>query len=43
MASPAFYKQDGSAIALARTRLQERERDLAASYERWAALDELAD
>ncbi len=43
MASPAFYKQDGAAIAQTRARLEERERDLAATYERWAILDELAD
>jgi len=43
MASPAFYKQEGTAIAQTRGRLAECERDLAATYERWAALDELAD
>ncbi len=43
MASPAFYKQDGSAIAQTRSRLAERERDLAATYERWASLEDLAD
>jgi ATP-binding cassette subfamily F protein uup len=43
MASPAFYKQDGTAIAETRARLAEREQDLAATYERWASLDQLAD
>ncbi len=42
MASPAFYKQDGAAIAQMRARLAEGERELAAKYERWASLDELA-
>ncbi len=42
MASPAFYKQDGSAIAQARARLEQSERDLTAAYERWEALEQLA-
>jgi ABC transport system ATP-binding/permease protein len=43
MASPAYYKQDTSAIAQARATLAKRERELAETYERWAALELLAD
>jgi ATP-binding cassette subfamily F protein uup len=39
MADPNFYKQDRDAIARANAKLQEVEADLAASYERWEALE----
>ena len=39
MADPAFYRQDGGAIAEAKARLEALERELAAAYERWEALE----
>jgi ABC transport system ATP-binding/permease protein len=42
MADPAFYRQDGGAIADARARLESLERELGAAYERWEALESLA-
>jgi len=42
MAQPSFYRRDRVAIAGARKRLGDLERDLAAAYERWHALEELA-
>ena len=41
MAAPSFYKKDRDEIAQARSRLESLERDLAAAYERWQALEEL--
>jgi len=43
MADPAFYKRDGGAIAATKTRLGELERNLAAAYERWEALEQNAE
>jgi ABC transport system ATP-binding/permease protein len=43
MADPSFYRRDGSAIVLTKTKLEELERDLATTYERWESLEELAD
>ena len=42
MADPAFYRKDRDEIAQARSRLEDLERDLAAAYERWHVLEELA-
>ncbi|APW60698.1 ATP-binding cassette domain-containing protein [Paludisphaera borealis] len=39
MGDPSFYKQDRDVIAKANAKLQEVERDLAAGYARWEALD----
>ncbi len=41
MADPAFYRQDGGAIAEARARLEALEQELGAAYERWEALEAL--
>ena len=41
MADPAFYRSDGGEIAEAKARLEALERELAAAYERWEALEEL--
>ncbi len=43
MADPAFYRQDGGAIAEAKARLEAMESELAIAYERWEALESLAD
>jgi ATP-binding cassette subfamily F protein uup len=43
MADPLFYKQDGSMIAQAKARLAELEHELARAYERWEALEGVAD
>jgi ATP-binding cassette subfamily F protein uup len=43
MAGPAFYKQDGAAIAQAKARLEEQERALTAAFERWEKLESIAD
>ena len=43
MADPAFYRQDGGAIAEAKARLEAIEAELAIAYERWEALESLAD
>ena len=42
MGDPAFYKRDGTAIALTKARLGELEQDLAVAYERWEALEGLS-
>ena len=42
MAEPSFYRQDRDEIAGAKKRLEDLERDLAAAYARWHALEELA-
>ena len=42
MADPAFYRKDRDEIAQASSRLEDLERDLAAAYERWHVLEELA-
>ena len=42
MAEPSFYRKDRDEIAGARKRLEDLERDLAAAYARWHALEELA-
>ena len=42
MADPSFYRKDRDEIAGARNRLEDLERDLAAAYARWHALEELA-
>jgi ATP-binding cassette subfamily F protein uup len=39
MASPAFYRQDGAAIAQTKARLAELEQELAVAFERWEALE----
>jgi ATP-binding cassette subfamily F protein uup len=39
MARPEFYRSDGPVIAEARARLESAERELAAAYERWEALE----
>lgn len=41
MADPAFYQQDGAAIAETRERLEGVEAELAEAYERWEALEEM--
>ncbi len=42
MADPAFYQQEGSAIAKAKAELQAVEDELAEVFERWEMLEELA-
>jgi ATP-binding cassette subfamily F protein uup len=42
MADPAFYRKDRDEIAQARSRLEVHEREVAAAYERWHELEELA-
>jgi ATP-binding cassette subfamily F protein uup len=42
MADPSFYRQDGGAIAVAKSRLEAIEGELASAYERWEALEGLA-
>jgi ABC transport system ATP-binding/permease protein len=42
MASPAFYRQDGAAIAQSKGRLAELEQELAVAFERWEALEDVA-
>jgi ATP-binding cassette subfamily F protein uup len=42
MADPSFYRKDRDEIAGAKKRLDDLERELAVSYERWHALEELA-
>ena len=42
MAEPSHYRQDRDEIASAKKRLEGLERDLAAAYARWHALEELA-
>jgi ABC transport system ATP-binding/permease protein len=39
MASPAYYKQDGAAIAQTKGRVAELEQELAVAFERWEALE----
>jgi ABC transport system ATP-binding/permease protein len=39
MAAPAFYKQDGAAIAQTKGRVAELEQELAVAFERWEALE----
>jgi ABC transport system ATP-binding/permease protein len=39
LADPALYRQDGGAIAEVKAKLEALERELAASYERWEALE----
>jgi len=39
VADPAFYKQDGAAIATTLAELEQINRDLEAAYERWAELE----
>jgi ATP-binding cassette subfamily F protein uup len=41
MADPSFYRKGRDEIARERNRLEDLERDLAAAYERWQALEEL--
>ena len=42
MASPAFYRQDGAAIAQTKGRLAELEQELAEAFGRWEALEDVA-
>lgn len=42
MADPSFYRQDGTAIAESRSRLEAIESELAAAYARWEELEALA-
>ncbi len=42
LAGPSFHRQDRDEIAGAKKRLEDLERDLAAAYARWHALEELA-
>ena len=42
MASPEFYQQPGAVIAREQSRLKTLESQLAAAYERWEQLDEMA-
>ena len=39
MADPSFYKQDRTAIAQAKSRLDELEQALLAAFERWEVLE----
>lgn len=43
MADPAFYRQDGEAIAEVNGRLAELQAELAEAYSRWEELAELED
>jgi ATP-binding cassette subfamily F protein uup len=40
MADPAFYRKDRDEIARASKQLEDLERELAAAYERWHALEQ---
>ncbi len=42
MADPAFFRQDGGAIAAAKAKLEALEQELTTAYERWEALEVLA-
>jgi ATP-binding cassette subfamily F protein uup len=42
MAQPAYYQQPGEQIAAAQARLKQLEEDLAATYHRWEALEQLS-
>jgi ATP-binding cassette subfamily F protein uup len=42
MADPAFYRKEGAEIAEVRARLEALERELSLAYERWEALEALA-
>jgi ATP-binding cassette subfamily F protein uup len=42
MADPAFYRNEGSAIAETRSRLEALEQELATAYERWETLESRA-
>ena len=42
LADPAFYQTDGDRVAQVGTRLKELEGELAAAYQSWEALEELA-
>ena len=42
MADPSFYRRDREVIAGAKKRLEDLERQLATSYQRWHTLEELA-
>jgi ATP-binding cassette subfamily F protein uup len=41
LADPAFYRQDGGAIAQTKARLSALEHELAQAYQRWEALEQL--
>lgn len=43
MAEPSFYRREGSEIAAAKARLEAVERDLAAAYQRWEALEQVGE
>ena len=43
MADPAFYKRDGTAIAQNKNRLTELESKLTEAFQRWEALEGVAD
>jgi ATP-binding cassette subfamily F protein uup len=43
MAEPSFYRKDRDEITRVKARLENLERDLAAAYERWEALEQLDD
>ena len=43
MADPAFYRRDGAEIAEAKARLERIEVELAQVFQRWEALEELAE
>jgi ATP-binding cassette subfamily F protein uup len=42
MADPAFYRQEGGEIAVAKAKLEAIEQELATAYERWEALEGMA-
>ena len=42
MANPAFYKRDRDSIAATKALLEEREQELARTYERWESLEDAA-
>ena len=43
LSDPAFYRKDGDTIAATRAELARIEQELEQAYERWAALDEIAE
>ncbi len=43
IADPEFYRTAGATVAEVNTRLEEIERELAATYSRWEELDALSD
>ncbi len=41
MADPEFYREDGEKVSAAKSRIEELEKEIAASYERWELLESI--